>query len=26
VLVWYDNETGYANSLVQHVLAINFNL
>jgi len=23
VLAWYDNETGYANSLVQHVLAIN---
>jgi len=23
VLAWYDNETGYANSLLQHVLAIN---
>lgn len=22
VLAWYDNETGYANSLVQHVLAV----
>lgn len=24
VLIWYDNETGYANTLIEHILKINF--